>query len=157
MDSTPAATSSGADLPPNFASATDPATGKTYYINEKEGTTSFTHPRHTELHEPYTPGIPYPYERMIDERGRAYYLDREAKTSSWLHPAKLAELKSKGVLDKDGSEESWRDWILEEVAEEPNRGDPYWVDYKTGEVGWQSPDDAKVAREKAEARRAKNA
>jgi hypothetical protein len=153
MASTSTITSpSGTNLPPNFASATDPATGKTYYINNKEGTTSFRHPRHTKMHEPYTPGVPYPHERIIDDKGRAYYLDREAKTSSWLHPGKLAELKSKGVLDREGPKASWRDYILEEVSERPGK-DPYWVDYKTGEVSWQSPDDVKEAREKAEARR----
>ena len=47
-----------------------------------------------------------------------------------------------------------RDWILMEVAEEPNKGDPYWVDYKTGGEAWHSPDDVRVAKEKAEARRA---
>ena len=98
MASTPAVSS---DLPPNFTTATDPATGKLYYINEKEQTTSFTHPKHTELYEPYTPGVPYPHERKID-KGCAYFLDREAKTSSWLHAAKLAELKSKGILDAEG-------------------------------------------------------
>jgi hypothetical protein len=153
MASTSTTTSpSGTNLPPNFASATGPATGKTYYINKKEGTTSFRHPRHTELHEPYTPGVPYPHGRIIDDKGRAYYLDREAKTSSWLHPGKLAELKSKGVLDREGPKASWRDYILEEISEVPGK-DPYWVDYKTGEVSWQSPDDVKEAREKAEARR----
>jgi hypothetical protein len=146
-----------ADLPPNFTSATDPETGKTYYINKTDNTTSFTHPKHTYLHEPYTSGVPYPHERKIDEKGRAYYLDREAKSSSWLHPAKLAELKAKGVLDKDdgGDGERWREWILKEVAEDgPDKGEPYWVDYKTGEVDWQSPEEKRVSREKAEARRA---
>jgi hypothetical protein len=157
MTSTNAPSSSqSSDLPRGFTTAIDAATGRLYYINHIDRSTSFRHPRHTYLHEPYTPGVPYPHERIFDEMGRAYYLDREAKTSSWLHPGKLAQLKAKGILDTEEDEggEAWREWILMEVAEAPNKGQEYWVDYKKGEVDWQSPEGRRTAREKGEARRA---
>lgn len=144
------------DLPQSVTSRVDAATGKTYHLDHDTHTTSWYHPRHTHLHEPYTPGVPYPYERQISEDGRAYYLNRNAKTTSWLHPAKLAELQATGILDADtdeyGGEDgtAWKAWILMEIAEEPNKGEQYWVDYRRNEANWQSPEDKKAARQRTQ-------
>jgi hypothetical protein len=138
------------DIPPGFDARVSKS-GKVYYVNHTDNTISWIHPRHTHLHEPYTPGVPYPHERAYDEKGRAYYLDREAKTTSWLHPGKLAELSENGVLDKDDNDEkAWEEYIVMETAEEPNKGKKYWVNYKEAHVDWLSPEDRRAAKDKAE-------
>jgi hypothetical protein len=50
-------------------------------------------------------GRPYPQERANNKKGRAYYLEPEAKITSLLHPGKLAELKEKEILDKEAGRE----------------------------------------------------
>jgi hypothetical protein len=70
-----------------------------------------------------------------------------------LHPGKLAELKEKEILDKEagGREDiEWRQWILMESAEEPNKGKKYSVNYKEARVDWQSPLERSPAKQKAE-------
>ena len=140
------------DIPAGFDARVN-GSGKVYYVNHRDRTTSWRHPRHTHLHEPYTPGLPYPHERAYDEKGRAYYLDREAKTTSWLHPGKLMELKENGVLDKeDDDNEARKEYIVMETAEEPNKGRTYWMNYKEAYVDWLSPEERRAVRRKVEER-----
>lgn len=79
--------------PSLFESTTSP-------INDNNAT-SYYSPTHNDT-EPFTPGLPYPYERKIDAKGRSYYLNHEARKTSWLDPLQLAELKTKGILTVDG-------------------------------------------------------
>lgn len=77
-----------------------------------------------------------------------------------MHPGKLAELSASGVLDGEGDEnadggEAWRQWVLRDVAEcGLEKGTTYWVDYRNGSVDWQSPEDKRIARQRALERRA---
>ncbi|KIN05023.1 hypothetical protein OIDMADRAFT_142803 [Oidiodendron maius Zn] len=76
-------------------------------------------------------------------------------TSSWLNPAKLAELKATGILDKEMDQlesdgktgDSWP-WIIKEVIESgPQRGEEYWVNYRQfpdGCANNKSPEDTKA-------------
>jgi len=150
-----AETSLPANLPANFSAAVDEATGKTYYLNHTDNTTSWLHPQANEERMPFTPGIPYPYERRIDAKGRYYYLNHETHTSSWLNPVKLAELKASGVLDADidplvvdgRAGDEWP-WIMEEVVQEgPQKGESYWLNFRKGPEGIannRSPEDTKA-------------
>ncbi|MCJ1405860.1 hypothetical protein MMC11_009090 [Xylographa trunciseda] len=135
-------------LPAGFTSAVN-RFGRTYYLNHTDRTTTFIHPIHTDYREPYTEGLPYPFERKITLSGRAYYADHETHTTSWLNPLKLKELKAQGypgasetsVDDKDGL--ASKPWIVVEKATAPKEGELYYVNYRTGEV--EEP----VAREEA--------
>ncbi|KAH8602660.1 hypothetical protein B0O99DRAFT_603905 [Bisporella sp. PMI_857] len=149
--------STTSDLPPGFTEAIDPKTGKKYYIDHNSQTSSFANPNQ----EPYTPGLPYPYERLHDDKGRAYYTDHEKQTTSWMNPVKLAELKSSGILDAETDEysgedrQAWKAWVIGDVAGEGEyKGMEYWVNYRTGIVEWQSPEDKRIGKEAADARRA---
>ncbi|MCJ1472945.1 hypothetical protein MMC13_001594 [Lambiella insularis] len=126
-------------LPPNFTSALD-RRGRIYYINHTTRTTSYTHPLHPHHHEPYTPDLPYPFERLTSIKGRAYYADHAARTTSWLNPVKLAELKERGLIGEGmgeeaaGEDERARPWVVEEKAGAPREGEVYYVDYRTGKI-----------------------
>ncbi|MCJ1378985.1 hypothetical protein MMC17_002084 [Xylographa soralifera] len=139
MPSHPPPTPIDLTLPPNFSSALAP-TGRTYYLNHTARTTSFIHPVQTAYREPFTPGLPYPFERKVDVRGRAYYADHEARTTSRLHPLKLEELGEQGfleaggeVVDDEGGAAA-RPWVVLERATAPAEGELYCADYRTGEV-----------------------
>lgn len=156
-------TESTTDAPPRITEATDPSTGRTYYLDHTARTTSWEHPRHTRDHEPYTPGLPYPFERHVDELGRAFYHNHETGTTSWMNPARLTEVKEKGLLEGEGEGnlyggedgEAWRGWVLGDVAEPgPKEGWWYWVNYRTGKTEWQSPEDKKIALERIRLRKA---
>lgn len=142
------------DLPIGFEEVIDPNSAKPYYRDHDTKTTSWQHPRHIILHEPYTPGLPYPYERKMDEKGRAYYVNHETKTTSWMHPVQVERLKTSGILDREsdpyGGEDgqAWKGWILGAIAGKGDyEGMEYWVDYHDGTVNWRSPEDIRVGAE----------
>lgn len=146
--------SSPVDLPDNFSAAVT-ASGRTYYLNHTDKTTSWLHPRASKDNNPFTPGLPYPYERRVDKKGRYYYLNHETHTTSWLNPAKLTELKATGILDADmdplvvngKAGDEWP-WIVEEAIQEGSqKGEHYWLNYRLGPEGFcnnRSPDDTKA-------------
>ena len=149
------------NLPPNFECRLQLGTGKKYYADHINKATSFSHPYHKELHLPGEPDLPYPHEQCLDSEGRHFYRYHETQTSSWVHPFKLAELKTSGILDAEtdtyGGEDgqAWKAWILEDIAEcGPNCGSSYFVNYRTRDIDWQSPEHKRIARKKAEERRA---
>jgi len=146
------------DSPVDFEEAIDPSSGKTYYLNHTAGTTSWENPT---LREPFTPGLPYPYESQIDSKGRTYYVNHQTKATSWMHPVKLEELKASGILDtgsdKYGGDDgqAWKGWILGAIAAEGEyEGMDYWIDYRDGSVNWQSPEDARIGSEKVKRKQA---
>lgn len=113
------------------------------------------HTRDDQTGEPFTIGLPYPYERKTDEKGRYYYLNHKTGTSSWLNPVKLAELKSSGILDKemdqlvsDGKAGDDWPWIVKQVIEDgQQKGEEYWVNYRQfpdGCANNRSPEDTKA-------------
>lgn len=78
-----------------------------------------------------------------------------------MHPVKLAELKATGILDEDtdeyggGDGQAWKAWILEDIAEcGLSKGETYFVNYRTGDVNWRSPEHMRIAHQKALERRA---
>ncbi|KAL9116280.1 MAG: hypothetical protein Q9187_007196 [Circinaria calcarea] len=139
---------------PLFEPTTSPTNGNNANTN--------SNPIHNDT-EPFTSGLTYPYERKTDDKGRSDYLDHEARKTSWLDPLKLAGLKTEGVLTA-GGETVWDDngqavfaedeWILPAVAEGPNQGQEYWVDYRRDEVDWVGPEDKRIARAAAAKRKA---
>lgn len=149
----PSTPSSPSGVPP-FDSTISPTSGNNANSNLS--------PTHND-NKPFTPGLPYPYERKIDAKGRSYYLDHEARKTSWLDPLKLAKLKTKGILTVDGG--TVRDdngqaifaedeWILPAVAAGPNQGQEYWVNYRRDEVDWVGPASKGIARAAAAKRKA---
>lgn len=73
-----------------------------------------------------------------------------------MHPTKLAELKATGILDDEiyeyGGEDlqAWKACALEDVAEcGLDKGASYFVDYRPGSVDWQSPEQKRIAQQKA--------
>ena len=151
------------ELPPNFECQMDIDSCKIYFVDHTNKTTSLCHPRHKDFHRSSASDLElsYPYEQCIDAQGRHHYKNHESKTTSWLHPVKLAELKATGILDEEidvyGGEDgqAWKTWILEDVAEWGlSKGTSYFVDYRTGYVDWQSPEHKRIAHQKALERRA---
>lgn len=159
-------------MPDHISAEVDEKTGKTYYVDHTTQSTSWVHTRADQAGEPFTAGLPYPYERKTDEKGRCYYLNHKTGTSSWLNPVKLEELKSTGVLDQevdqlvsDGKAGDEWPWIIKEVIESgPQKGEAYWVNYRDtpdGSADNRSPEDkkagylasadARAARERKEA------
>jgi hypothetical protein len=119
-------------LPSHVTTALDSATRKTYYIDHKSKTTSFQHPTHRPI---YTEGLPWPYERQFDAKGRAYYLNHETKTSSWLNPVKKEHWERTGEIGPlavGWFGEDGKDVVVEEIT---NDGKKYIVNYSVGEVG----------------------
>jgi hypothetical protein len=149
------------ELPPNFDARIDTASGQIYFVDHTNKTTSRSHPRHKEFHRTSDPDLPYPYEQCLDAEGRHFYTNDENKTRSWMHPVKLAELQANGILDDDTDEyggedgQAWKAWILEDIAEcGLSRGETYFVNYRTGDVNWASPEHMRIAHQKALERRA---
>lgn len=151
------------ELPPNFDARIDIASGKIYFVDHTNQTTSRSHPRHKEFHRSSDSDrdLSYPYEQCLDAEGRHFYTNDESKTTSWMHPVKLAELKASGILDEDIDEHGgddgqvWKAWILEDIAEcGLSKGETYFVNYRTGNVDWRSPEHMRIARQKALERRA---
>lgn len=128
----------------------------------KTNTSSPSHPNHKTLHRSSDSelSLQYPHEQGLDAEGRHFYLNHETKTTSWLHPVKLAELEATGILDEETDEygengQAWKAWILEDIAEcGLNKGMSYYVDYRSGDVDWQSPEDKRIAHQMAMERRA---
>lgn len=151
------------ELPPDFECRIDTASGKIYFIDHINKTTSLSHPRHKDLHRSSEPDLdlPHPYEQCLNAEGQHYYLNVESQAISWTHPTKLAELKATGILEQDTDEfggedgQAWKAWILEDVAEcGLDKGMSYFVNYRTGDIDWRSPEHKKIAHEKALERRA---
>lgn len=42
--------------------------------------------------------LPYLYSRKTDSKGRTYYQNHAAESTTWLHPVKLAELQTAGLV-----------------------------------------------------------
>ncbi|TLD28448.1 hypothetical protein PspLS_03351 [Pyricularia sp. CBS 133598] len=84
--------------------------------------------------KPYTEGLPWPWEVQHDAKGRAYYLNHEDKTSSWLNPAKLELFKTHGTLEGN-IYEGCGEGAYCVVEEKTVGGESYWVNYTVGEVG----------------------
>lgn len=151
------------ELPPNFECRIDEISQKIYFVDHTNKTSSFSHPCHENFHRHSDPEpeLLYPYKQCLDAEGRHYYINDESKTTSWMHPAKLAKLKATGILDDVGDEyggenlKAWKEWILEDVAEcGLAKGASYFVDYRTGSVNWQSPEERRIAHQNALERRA---
>jgi hypothetical protein len=147
--------SASSNLPDSISAAVDEETGKTYYADHTTQSTSWVHPRDDQIGEPFTAGLPYPYERKTDKKGRCYYLNHKTGASSWLNPVKLEELKSTGILDKEMDQlvsdgkagEDWP-WIVKEVIGSGlQKGEEYWVNYRQfpdGCANNRSPEDTKA-------------
>lgn len=121
------------DLPSHITAEKDPTTERTYYLNHDTKTTSWLHPSN----KPFTEGLPWPWERRIDDKGRAYYLDHEHSTSTWLDPVKQKKFQQDGKLDDDIYKESeGGHCVVEEKTVDSRK---YWVNYSIGEVS--GPDD----------------
>jgi hypothetical protein len=151
------------ELPPNFECRMDKASEKICFIDHANKTSSLSHLCHKDFHRhsDTEPELLYPYKQCVDAEGRHYYINDESKTTSWMHPTKLAELKATGILDEEIDEyrgddgQAWKAWVLEDVAEcGLNRGASYFVNYRTGSVDWQSPEQRRIAQQKALERRA---
>lgn len=153
-EATKTGSAADANLPAGFEAAISKA-GRTYYIDHKMKTTSWTHPLGAKFSKPLTEGLPLPYQRDFDPKGRAYYMNHDSHTTSWLNPVKLAELKAAGVLDVEADElaidgkagDEWP-WIVKEVVDSgPHKGEEYWVNYRRGPNGFvdnRSPEDVKA-------------
>jgi hypothetical protein len=149
------------ELPPNFECRMELTTGKIYFVDHVNKTTSKSHPRHKDFHRHSDSDakLNSPYNQCLDAEGRHFYTNDETLTTSWLNPVKLAKLKATGILDQDTDRYgedgyAWKTWILEDVAEcGLNKGTSYWVNYRDGSVNWQSPEDIRIAHQKAVERR----
>ena len=77
--------------PSNYTTMTDSATGGKYFLDHKTQESTWVNP----AGEFYTPGLPFPWERLVDKNGRTYYTNHETKTTSWEDPTatKLASNK----------------------------------------------------------------
>lgn len=114
-------TSSESPLPPNYTREIS-RSGRPYYSNHTDKTTSWYHPSVPRPPRPeQDPRLPAHIERHVDRKGRSYYSNHETKTTSWLNPLKIDEVRAR----LDGNKERER---TEAGLEE------YWVDYETGDV-----------------------
>jgi len=106
-------------LPANYVRELDPS-GRPYYKNLTDNTTSWYHPSATMPKQ--DPKLPSHIERKVDVRGRSYYLNHETKESSWLNPLKIDMVKARGPG-------------MESEMERTEDGvEDYWVNYETGQV-----------------------
>lgn len=51
--------------------------------------------------------LPYLYSRKTDSKGRTYYENHAAESTTWLHPVKLAELQTAGLVAPSTSSASF--------------------------------------------------
>jgi hypothetical protein len=136
--------STSSQLPAHFERELD-SKGRAYYVNHKTRKTSWLNP--VKLAEFQSQGLPvsdplvsHPYERRVAEDGHPYYINHETKSTSWVPPN--AAIASAPAVDGDEDR-----WVVEEKAEAPCEGELYYVDYRTGNIGPQSPEDKRMARE----------
>lgn len=105
-------------LPANYTRELD-ASGRPYYINHTDNSTSWYHPAASKPQQ--DPRLPKNIERCVDARGRWYYVNHETKTTSWLNPLKIDEMRA----CEDGPK-------LHQRTEDGELD--YWVDYEAGTV-----------------------
>lgn len=84
----PEATATGqaqSSLPPNWESAVDASSGRTYYYSRDTGETSWTPP-------PPPPPVPSTWESAVDpSSGKTYYYNRDTGETSWSAPSNHVE------------------------------------------------------------------
>ncbi|KAL9120309.1 MAG: hypothetical protein Q9187_003138 [Circinaria calcarea] len=111
--------SSSLPLPANYTRELDPS-GRPYYINHTDNTTSWYHPSASRPKQ--DPRLPSHIKRRVDVRGRSYYLNHETKESSWPNPLKIDMVRARGPgmgTEMERTEDGIEDYL---------------VDYETGRV-----------------------
>ncbi|MCJ1245210.1 WW domain containing E3 ubiquitin protein ligase 1 [Trapelia coarctata] len=105
-------------LPSNYTREIS-SSGRPYYSNHTDKTTSWYHPAAPRLRQ--DPRLPTHIERRVDVKGRSYYSNHGTKETSWLDPLKIDEVRARADSKKE------RERTEDGLAE-------YWVDYETGNV-----------------------
>ncbi|ONK81708.1 uncharacterized protein A4U43_C01F32070 [Asparagus officinalis] len=86
----PGQTATAIQLPPDWVEAKDPASGSSYFYNEKTGQTQWEYPGETACSQQNTPSssLPEDWEEAVDDStGQKYYYNTKTNVSQWELPS----------------------------------------------------------------------